>query len=420
MKKIKFPYGQEGMVFESQEDIEVFQPDCRSPLQDAYTSIIKNLLRPLGYHRTLFDMAKECKTACIVVDAYYPPDVNHKILKPLLKTLHASGMTPENITLLLASEYPSEFSEEIARQMFANKTFTDYSIYSHRVAAYTQHELLGKTSRGTPVYLDKRLNEAEIKIMVGGINAHFFYGFSAAPLLLPLGLSGPETIQAFYKLHDQNTASIYPLFDQNSVLYHELTQIIDMVGVDFIVNVLIDHQHRFIDIFSGKPTRVIVEIAKNLCSEEFCHVQGQADVVVTCTGSPHSDQSWYHNLMSICLSNTLLSETGTLIYVTSLFDTYDTEQREAIVTKEDIIAQLVRDKVMNVSNEHILSCLNQLSIVFVSPSYTSDTDFNDQREVHFCRHFDRAVQVARKDLQRNPRILLLPDGLYTPICLARP
>ncbi len=412
--EIVFPYQQEGLRLRIPDDVEIYQPACRTPISESYTAIIKNLLRPLGYKRTLFDMAKKCKSACVVVDAYCPPNVNQHILEPIIKTLHAAGMSHDDITILVASEYPSEFSDDMVKAIFSEKFLEEYNVQAHHVLAYTKHELIGKTQNGTPVYIDRRLKNADIKLITGGIYPHYLFGYAGAPLLLTLGLSGPETIQAIYNLADTSQLQDFKLHDQNSKFYSELMEIIKLTRLDFIVNILINRQFQFVDIFSGKPERVIGEIVKKLNTDYYCSIPEKADIVISCTGGPHCEISWYHNLISLCFSKSFLKEKGAIIFVTSLFEQFDSKQLSAIENKDDLIDLFLLDKIIAGTREKIFSCMDNTTIIFVSPSFDDKAlKSSNNRSIYFSSSIESALQFAKQRTKTMPRTLLLPDGLLT-------
>ena len=364
---IVFPYRESGIPLSIPKDVEVYQPPTRTPIAETYTAIIKNLLRPLGYKRTLFDMAKKCKSACIAIDAYYPPEVNVRILKPIIKTLHASGLGHDDITVLVTSEYPAELDDSILETIFAPDFINDYNVQTHHVFSDAGHELVGATTSGTPVYVDRRLKDADIKIIAGGIYPHYLFGYAGAPLLLALGLMGPETIQAIYDLADIENLQEFQLFDQTTKFYIELIEIIDLVHLDFIVNIAVDSSLRFTDIFAGKPDRVMKEIATTIEIEKNDAISEQADIVISRTGGAHCDMSWYHNWVSICFSRSRLKADGIIIFVTTLFDELSPGEINDINKTSELIDLFASHETITGTREKTFAVADACTIIFVSP-----------------------------------------------------
>ncbi|MBN1561306.1 DUF2088 domain-containing protein [candidate division KSB1 bacterium] len=409
--EIKFPYREHGVAFRLPEDAEVFHPAVRTPITGTYIAIIKNLLRPLGYKQTLFDLAKRCKTACVVADAYCPPPANRQILNPIVKTLHAAGMSHDDITILVTSEYPAEFSPELVHSMFDEEFSRRYHVGAHDVFAHSQHELIGETSGGIPVWLDRRLKMADIKIITGGIYPHYLFGYAGAPLLPPFAVTGLETIQALYDIADLDNVD-FQWFDQKSKLSSELLEIVNLARLDFIVSISIDNSFRFIDIFSGKPFSVMKAIGQRHIAAEYDVLRGKADIAISCTGHSHCEMSWYHNLMGLCLARTFLRNEGILIYITPLFDQVGARIRK-IRNKAALIDFLSTHKMIDSTRDRIFSCLQDGVTVFVSPKLGDATLKDQSRDVFFCSSVDSALAFAAQRSKVTPHLVLLPDGLFT-------
>ncbi|MBN1481676.1 DUF2088 domain-containing protein [candidate division KSB1 bacterium] len=404
---VKFPYRDQDISFSIPEDVQVFQPTVHPAITETYTAIIKNLLRPLGYKKTLFDMAKKCASACVVVDAYCPPHVNRQILDPIIKTLHAAGMAHNDIMILLTAEYPSEFLDEQVPSLFPQEFLAEYDVQVHDTYSNTKHELIGFTTRGTPIYLDRRLKEADIKIVTGSVYPHYLFGYAGAPALLTLGLSGPETIQAIYNLGD------VWLLNKKSEFYLELIEILDLAKIDFFINILIDSSARFLDIFSGKPERVVKEIGHKFTSGEFGAAPEKADIVITSTGQALWESSWYHNFVSLCLSRSFCNVHGTIIFVTSLFEGVAAGRVDKIRHKSDLIDLFSFNKMIGGTRDKIFSCLNDCNIIFVSPQFNDKSLKAKDREIFFCSSIDAALNFVAQRAKTKPRALLLPNGLLT-------
>ena len=410
---VTFPYKDKGIGLKIPADVDIFHPPVRTPSAESYHAIIKNLLRPLGYKQTLFDMAKKCKTACLVVDAFCPPDVNRKIVDPIIKTLHAAGMSHDDITILVTSEYPAEFSEDKIKAIFDDTFRSEYNVQLHKIFSYTKHELIGSTEAGTPVFVDRRLKEAEIKIVTGNIYPHYLFGYSGAPLLLTLGLSGPETIQNIYNLSDIDHLEEFWLLDENSKLYKELHEIFRITKLDFIVNVTIDRKQQIIDIFSGKPDSVVQEFAKVLTSEEFSALTNRYDIVISSPGGSHLEPSWYHNLMGLCFAHSFLQPNGTIIFVTPIFEQFSNQQLNAVKRKADLIELFSLEKVIKGTRAKMFSCMDDGRLIVVSPHLDNRSLKSTNRTVYFCSSIETALNFAKEQVSGTPHTLLLPDGLQT-------
>ncbi len=410
---VMFPYRDKGLALSIPDDVEIFQPAVHTPVGETYHAIIKKLLRPLGYKKTLFDMAKKCKSACLVVDAFCPPEINRQIVNPIIKTLHAAGMSHKDIMVLVTSEYPSEFPADRIKTVFDETFCHDYNVQTHNVFSYTKHELIGSTPGGIPVFIDRRFKEADIKIVTGSLYPHYLFGYSGAPLLLTLGLCGPETIQNLYNLADIENLSEFNLLNDKSIFYQELKHVFRISRLDFIVDVALDRQQRIIDVYSGKPSSVAQTFVERLNAPEYNSIHDRADIVISCTGSSHVELSWYHNLMGLCFSHSFLQPNGTIIFVTPIFEQFSDNQLATIKRKMDLIDLFELEKIINGMRDKMFSCLDDGILIVVSPQHDDHLLHNDDQMVYFSSSVDKALKFAKAHTPDMPRTLLLPDGLQT-------
>ena len=73
-----------------------------------------------------------------------------------------------------------------------------YRVEDHHARVSSEHHFLGYTRRETPVYIDRRYWEADIKVTTGFIEPHLMAGFSGGRKLIAPGCAGEMTIKALH------------------------------------------------------------------------------------------------------------------------------------------------------------------------------------------------------------------------------
>lgn len=411
-------YGEHGMSVNVPDHTKLVHPEPHSPSSDTYIAIVRSLLEPLGYKRTLYDLGKACETACVVLNAFCPPEVNERLLRPLLKTLHASGLRHSKITILVTAEYPAEITDEILPKILPDDVIQEYRAETHQVFAYTQHELIGKTDAQTPVYIDKRFKKADIKIITDGLFPHFSFGYTGTPVLLTLGLTGPETVQAVYKLLGTHSKEESFLFDLNSRFSQEVQEIVKLSKLDFAVDVSFTRKAQFIDIYAGRPHNVYETLNEELPFRPNGDPLKPADVVISSTGGFLFETSWYHNLLGLCLARRFLkAKSGTIIFATQLFDAFKSKKLTEIQTIEDFVSFFNLDKVIKGTIDYIFPCLKNTRIIFVSPNFQKLSHKHDKTNQ---LTFQSSMEVALEQLDtpvETSKITALTEGLFSHVIL---
>ena len=92
---------------------------------------------------------------------------NRLILPPLLRTLEEQGIARRDILILVATglHRPNEGAE--LEEMVGPEIAANYRIENHHGKVREEHDYLGETPNGVPVYLDSRYVRADLKITTG-------------------------------------------------------------------------------------------------------------------------------------------------------------------------------------------------------------------------------------------------------------
>ncbi len=251
--KVKLDYGKTGLEVTVPDDRLIAPPlSLREvpPLANPEQAIEERLRNPIGTP-PLSEVARGKRTACVVICDITRPVPNKQILPPILRTLEEAGVPREGITILIATglhrpnvgdELIELVGEEIARQ---------YRCENHYGKRLEEHDYLGTTPNGVPVWIDKRYTRAELKITTGLIEPHLMAGFSGGRKVICPGLAALETVKVWHgpRFLEHPNADCGIL--EGNPVHEENTRIARMAGCDFIVNVCIDGQRRITGVWAG-------------------------------------------------------------------------------------------------------------------------------------------------------------------------
>ncbi len=157
-----------------------FHSDLIAPLDfpaapDPIDEVARALSQPLGG----IDLSSfsSLHSVAIAINDKTRPVPHHLLLPPLLSQLNEIGFAPDSISLIIATgtHLPmpqSEFSKILPSEIIAR-----YPVFSHDTDAADLVDL-GITSRGTPILVNRRFMQADLRIVLGDIEPHHFMGFS--------------------------------------------------------------------------------------------------------------------------------------------------------------------------------------------------------------------------------------------------
>jgi nickel-dependent lactate racemase len=198
-------------------------------------------------------------------------------------------------------------------EILGDRIATTYRVFSHDARDLSCIERIGRSSRGTPIELNRRYLESDLKVVTGLVEPHFMAGYSGGRKSVAVGLT---SVKAIRHLHGtrflEHPAARNCELIQNP-LHAELTEIATTVGTDFCVNVVIDAERRMGDVFCGD----IVKAHEAACNfaEQYCVINTDApfDIVVTSAAGYPLDTTFYQAIKGLVGALGILSQGGHIV-----------------------------------------------------------------------------------------------------------
>ncbi len=206
------------------------------------------------------------------------------ILSPLLRRLESSGIKKENIRIIVATGMHRASTDEEKVEMYGKEVVEQYTILDHDCENNDLLESIGKTKRGTHVYVNRHFYFADLKIATGLVESHFFTGISGGRKSVCPGLVDVKTIQKFhgpYYLEDPKATN---LILEGNPCHEEALEVAKTVGVDFIVNVNLDKDLRLIRVFTGDMVEANLRAFEMIKGYAEIPLEEEFDIVLTHSG----------------------------------------------------------------------------------------------------------------------------------------
>lgn len=317
--RVRLAYGRSGLDVELPEGRVTGSLNYKevSPLADPTSAVWDALSHPLG-SAPLAELAAGRRTACILICDITRPVPNELLLRPLLETLAASGMARENITILVATGlHRPNLGDELI-EMVGQRIYENYRIENHFGQELDQHDYLGDSPRGVPIWIDSRYVAADLKIAVGLIEPHFMAGFSGGRKLICPGIAGIETIKVWhgpdFLEHPNATTGVLT----GNPVHEENTWIARRAGCDFILNVVIDTARAPLKIVAGDMEAAFhagVDFVRDIVTDS---VPEAVDVVVTSSAGYPLDTTFYQAVKGMVAALPIVKPGGTIVLAASL------------------------------------------------------------------------------------------------------
>ena len=312
-------YGKTGLMVDLPNEKVIGPLEIKNaiPLANQSQAISDALANPIG-SKPLAEIAKGKKTACILICDITRPVPNKVILPQILKTIEEAGVPRSGITILIATglHRPNEGEElvELVGEDIAN----NYRVENHHGKETSEHDYLGITPKGVPVYIDSRYIRAELKITTGLIEPHLMAGYSGGRKVICPGIAGIETVKVWHgpKFLEHPNADC-GIVEGNPV-HEENTYIALMSGCDFIVNVCVNGNRQITWAGAGDMIKAWEAGVAFVRQVVRVPIKEPVDIVLTsCAGYP-LDITWYQAVKGLIGALPIIKKGGTIILVASL------------------------------------------------------------------------------------------------------
>jgi nickel-dependent lactate racemase len=252
--------------------------------------IVRAFRNPVGT-KPLNRLAQGKKEVVIIFDDMTRPTKVHEIVPHIIDELREAGIKDDNIRFVCANGSHGVFDREDFVKKLGESIVESYPVFNHN--PYANLVYSGRTKYGTPVEVNAEVMACDLKIAIGCIVPHPYFGYGGgAKIVLPGvasmrsicynhgDLGGYSTAQDHRKVHPSCELA-YGRVNEENILRLDSDEAASIIGLDMIVNVLVDLRRNSTDIFAGdviKAQREGVEVAKE---HYLAPVLPEADIVVS-------------------------------------------------------------------------------------------------------------------------------------------
>ncbi len=386
------------------------------PLADSGDEIGRLLRTPIG-SEPLENIAKGKKSACIVISDITRPVPNKVILPPILETLEKAGVPRSGILILVGTGLHRASTPEEKLEMLGEDIVRNYRIEDHDARKRDEHDFLGGSSNGVPMWIDRRYLTAEVKILTGLIEPHFMAGWSGGRKSICPAICAAETIGAWHrpKFLEHDNAK-FGVLDGNPV-HAEQLEIARKVGCDFIVNVVIDHSRKILNAVAGDMEAAHLEGVAFARKFVVDTVPEPVDVVITSGAGYPLDKTWYQSIKGVVAAIDILKPGGTIILAAACDEGLGSKEFEQIAEKfasiDAFMKAILADEFFIVNQwqlEELGKALRKGKVKVVSNGLPPD-EFRRYYVSHVPT-VEQAVAESLAEYGSEATLAVLPDGPY--------
>jgi len=227
------------------------------------------------------------KAVVVISDNTRPVPYNggSGILWPILEKLLAHNIPKERILILVATGTHRPLSEQELREMLDPRVFDHrIPIKNHNCRDKNNLTYLGKTNRGSSVYINRDYIKAEIKILTGLVETHFMAGASGGRKSVCPGLIGEESIYIFHGAPMLASPKASDLIMDGNPCHQEALEVAKKAGVDYIINVTLGQNYEITGVFAGDLEKAHKQAVNQIKKYIAIPIEKEYDIVITHAG----------------------------------------------------------------------------------------------------------------------------------------
>ena len=312
MHEFTLPYGQSTLPVTLPDTVDavLLAPAEIEAAPDPLAAVEAALARPVG-GVALADFAG-ARSAAVAINDDTRPVPHSYLLPPLLARLEALGLSPEAITLVIATGAHAPMPPETFARVVPPEVLARYPVISHDCDA-PDLVARGATARGTPVWMHRRFVEADLRVVVGNIEPHQFAGFSGGVKSAAIGLGGRATINANHALLRDPAARLARY--AGNPAREDIEEIGERAGVHFALNVALNSHKQIVKVVAGAPRAVMgagIPLVRQLYGVPL---SAPCDLVIAAPGGHPKDINLYQAQKALAHAALVVREGGSAILV---------------------------------------------------------------------------------------------------------
>ena len=314
---ISVPYGSGELSFELPESSylgSVLPTDEKSGPAASDDLIRDALSNPVGTSK-LSDMVLPSQKIAIIINDITRPTPSAYLIPFVLEELKAAGIPDDCVTFYFALGLHRGHSDAEIKKLLGEDVFNRFKFVQHEVGSYPV-TTFGKTSRGTPIEIFSDVAESDFIIGVGEIGFHYYAGYSGGAKSLLPGVSSKESVVTNHKMMVEKNAVSGRV---DSPVRQDLEEAAGIIGLDFVLNVVLDSHKNVVAAFAGDFIKAHREGVKVVDSLYKISVEPADAVIVSCGGYP-KDINLYQANKALDNATQAVREGGTIILVSECRD----------------------------------------------------------------------------------------------------
>jgi nickel-dependent lactate racemase len=414
MVDVWLPYGKSDVCVRipARNLLGSIEPKQVSGVEDVKADVERALSEPIGSKR-LSEIAQPEHKIVIVVDDFTRSTPSQAMLLPVLAELNAAGVKDENVTVIFGCGTHRAVKPGEAKRILGEEILNRVKTISHDCNAQDL-VLVGKTKRGTNVLLNHTFADADVKVLVGDVNLHYYAGYGGGRKSVLPAISCKDTISHNHAMLLHANARTGVL--EGNPVHEDMTEAARLAKVDFILNVVTNSKGEIVKAFAGDLEQAFLEATKLVDEIYRVPVDRRADIVVVSPGGYPADINLYQAYKALDNALEVVKRGGTIIMVAECPEGHGNQVFYDWMTRLGELKKVEREvkrhfELGGHKAYYLLKALKNHKLILVSslPDYYANGVF----KLKTARAVNDALREVLKNAGSQAKVWAMPQGNFT-------
>jgi hypothetical protein len=193
------------------------------------------------------------KRVAVITDDWGRPTPAYEVVPVILDALSETGVEDDAITFVTASGMHDPMGRDEMTRKLGSDVVERYRCISHDGGDWEMLTFVGVSDMGTPVWANRYVTEADYVIGLGRVYLHVTHGYEGGYKLILPGVAGFDTI---LRDHSFNFSRSSVPGQHDNPSRAETDAVGRMVGIDHLINVVVNSDHKPLKAYAGAVTPV--------------------------------------------------------------------------------------------------------------------------------------------------------------------
>jgi len=389
------------------------EPKEKPSVKDTRAEIERALNEPIGTKR-LSETAKKGDKIAIVVDDQTRATPSHLMVPAILDELNKAGVKDQDITIIFGCGTHRPVTTEEMKTLVGEEALQRVKATSHDYKA-KDLTYLGRTKKyGTKVYVNKIFAEADLRILTGDIELHYYAGYGGGRKSVLPAVTGEESIQHNHAmiLHPKARTGVL----EDNPIHEDMVEAAELAKPNFLVNIVTNSKRELVQAFAGDLYQAFNEGVKLVDEMYKVPIEKRADIVIVSSGGHPHDIDLYQAQKGVDNALEAVKRGGVIIWVAECPEGHGNQMFYEWMTRfkelRDMETEIKRHfQVGGHKAYYLLKTLQKAQIILVStmPEYYATGVF----KLRTARALNDALRDAFDITSKDGKVWVMPHGNIT-------